>query len=307
MASGERTGCGTKPRNKVWCNTDCCGSVCAAISWMIVLYCDYVITFRVIMPWMAFSLMGLLNLLLFNAGSGLALWSHAKAMLTDPGAVPIGAKPLHQIPGTFPRHCKRCSGYKPPRAHHCSICERCVVKMDHHCPWVNNCVGLANQKFFLLFLLYVFLISCHALALILARFFSCVGKARGCVGGGASGNLLVVGVVVCACLFGLFTLCMLCDQSHSVMTNTTGIDRLKGHDEGSHAHGRAVMWSSLAEVFGGEPAFQLSWLLPTVVTWPDPDSVAGYCMAPAPKGGRWGADDAMDGDSGDDMAPMDYV
>eukprot|EP00792_Barthelona_sp_PAP020_P006121 TRINITY_DN2914_c0_g1_i1.p1 TRINITY_DN2914_c0_g1~~TRINITY_DN2914_c0_g1_i1.p1 ORF type:complete len:310 (+),score=32.79 TRINITY_DN2914_c0_g1_i1:77-1006(+) len=53
--------------------------------------------------------------------------------------------------------CKHCNNWRPPRAHHCSICDRCVLKMDHHCPWVDNCVGLRNEKFFFLFLIYSFL------------------------------------------------------------------------------------------------------------------------------------------------------
>ncbi|KAJ1023573.1 hypothetical protein NDA16_003190 [Ustilago loliicola] len=41
---------------------------------------------------------------------------------------------------------------KPERAHHCRACKTCTLKFDHHCPWLNQCVGLGNERYFVLFM-----------------------------------------------------------------------------------------------------------------------------------------------------------
>ncbi|PVF99740.1 zf-DHHC-domain-containing protein [Serendipita vermifera] len=67
--------------------------------------------------------------------------------------------------------CMKCGSVKPERTHHCRICKRCVLKYDHHCPvspllwWINQCVGINNERHFILFMVY--LIVCCICFLVL--------------------------------------------------------------------------------------------------------------------------------------------
>eukprot|EP00347_Sterkiella_histriomuscorum_P019407 403341740 len=65
-------------------------------------------------------------------------------------------KTITNLDQSWHKRCNSCNYIKPLRTHHCSVCNRCVFLMDHHCPWVNNCLGLENYRYFLLFILYLF-------------------------------------------------------------------------------------------------------------------------------------------------------
>ena len=61
----------------------------------------------------------------------LALASHAKTTLTDPGSVPISAVPTElQRRNEKLSMCSQCQTFKPPLSHHCRICNRCISRMD---------------------------------------------------------------------------------------------------------------------------------------------------------------------------------
>lgn len=80
----------------------------------------------------------------------MALWSLLMAWTTDPGAVPMGARPLVTVRRAASgdmataapsaqsrkrgmRRCQKCNdNYKPTRAHHDSVTGRCIVKFDHY-------------------------------------------------------------------------------------------------------------------------------------------------------------------------------
>jgi palmitoyltransferase len=56
-----------------------------------------------------------------------------------------------------------CHHHRPPRCHHCPVCDICILKRNHHCFFTGACIGLGNQKNFILFLLWDILGIIYAL------------------------------------------------------------------------------------------------------------------------------------------------
>ncbi|CAG9797264.1 unnamed protein product [Chironomus riparius] len=53
--------------------------------------------------------------------------------------------------------CDKCELIVPPRSWHCDVCNVCILKRDHHCMFAGNCVGLNNNRYFMIFLLHFFI------------------------------------------------------------------------------------------------------------------------------------------------------
>ena len=122
---------GTGEDNGTWMNSgDQAGTIMAALVWLLMLYSAATITLLTITEGVNPILgMGYCTLV------ALALASHAKTSLSDPGSVPRSAVPMETQRRDSTSHsmCGQCQTFKPPMSHHCRICNRCVSRMDHHC------------------------------------------------------------------------------------------------------------------------------------------------------------------------------
>ena len=143
---------GTSFDKQKWLALDPCGFMCVSISYASHIYALWTIYQFIIAPttktdsptiiytfyifYVPFSILALVNL--FTVQN------------TNPGAVPLGARPLRLgdcdsdqsslLEGQVQvmtrrrgiRKCQKCGGnYKPPRSHHDSVTGRCIVKFEH--------------------------------------------------------------------------------------------------------------------------------------------------------------------------------
>ncbi|KAM5293336.1 palmitoyltransferase ZDHHC3 isoform 1-T1 [Ctenodactylus gundi] len=252
------------PVGTMWFIRDGCGIACAIVTWFLVLYAEFVVLFVMLVPSRDY-VYSIINGIVFNLLSFLALASHCRAMLTDPGAVPKGnatkefIESLQLKPGQVVYKCPKCCSIKPDRAHHCSVCKRCIRKMDHHCPWVNNCVGENNQKYFVLFTMYVALISLHALVMVGFHFLHCFEEDWTKCSSFAPPTTVILLILLCfeALLFLIFTSVMFGTQVHSICTDETGIEQLKKEER---RWAKKTKWMNMKAVFGHP--FSLGWASP---------------------------------------------
>jgi len=100
----------------------------------------------------------------------------------------------------------------------------------------------------------------------------------------------VLGLVVEAVLFGLFTSCMMCDQASVVTSNMTHIDRLKGDAAGTAVSGHIEVFGlNIKRESSDGTKFRPDWLSPFAqVCFPSSlqEEIMGFCKPCRDLGGR---------------------
>lgn len=74
----------------------------------------------------------------------------------------IKGKVLPSTLGQNWRFCSVCESTAPPRSWHCNVCKICILKRDHHCIFTSCCIGHYNLRYFLMFVLYIFIATVYA-------------------------------------------------------------------------------------------------------------------------------------------------
>lgn len=266
---------------------DPCGIVCLIVTYLAVLYSDYVVTRWIIMEtlknrfewdtpqkidenhlklFVNSSVWAPLHVILFNTVVFLLAMAHMKAVFSDPGIVPLPqnrldfsdmhSKERHDYEREDWTVCIRCETYRPPRAHHCRICKRCIRRMDHHCPWINNCVGEFNQRYFLQFLVYVGVLAVYSIVLVILSWVTPCETCSTDLVDSQARLLHSVLLFLESALFGLFVIAIMVDQIHAILYDETAVEAVQ--QKGGYKN-RPKM-ALLSDVCGRGPI--LFWFLP---------------------------------------------
>lgn len=52
-------------------------------------------------------------------------------------------------------YCEQCKMYRPLESWHCNECNACIIRRDHHCFFFSRCIGLYNQRYYVMYLGYI--------------------------------------------------------------------------------------------------------------------------------------------------------
>lgn len=211
----------------------------------------------------------------FNPLWAIAIWSYCRACFADPGKIP---EQWHQFvrgagealdvvaartspPGWQPGKatlCRCCGLPRPERAHHCQLCGFCVLRYDHHCPWINNCVGLRNQKFFLLAGIYGWMAGFVALCSSIPCLVNLLTSSDGINGELEQIELAIFAVFGClTALTTIFLTFLLAFHLPLAAKNLTLVEENYENMPNPCDQGRAV--ANLAQIFG---MYGPDWFLP---------------------------------------------
>ncbi|KAJ3439741.1 zinc finger dhhc domain containing protein [Anaeramoeba flamelloides] len=97
------------------------------------------------------------SLFLFHLLLTMVLICFYQTAFSDPNGKSTTATTMNS--STTEYFCDLCNKTPPEGGFHCPICKKCVRKYILHCSLINNCVGWSNEKHFLLFLIYSWLLT----------------------------------------------------------------------------------------------------------------------------------------------------
>lgn len=278
----------------LWFVRDAAGIIIALFAWLLVFGLLGAVLTSISLWVGLLSPIGSSESVWFTMLFGMCLWCHVVVLTTNPGTVPFKLKAFSpsevddqgndtdqdveeieeemamndfeecEDDGSLLIYCDECAIYRPTRATHCHTCERCIVLQDHHCPWVNNCVGIGNQKAFLLLLLYVTATSVQASLLVLMQYALCSHGKYACglqkdqFPGKLGGWILAA-----AAVFGLFCSLMLMMELYNIYQDplfTLIADQLAARRGGDKSTSRLERHLS---VICGTDGMRASWFVPS--------------------------------------------